>query len=358
MNPADILYYDHYRNEYFAVSVEITGNWIRLTDLKNAARPFLFPLKDCTLRFKDDLYILYIDKNRYSYLQIPSSNPLHDLLPNIVGVSSKSNFARNKISWVIVGILAFAIGLYFLFAEFFPKVAIKFISVNSEIEMGDRLFRGMKENLKIDKNASMILQDFADQLHLSKQYPIKITVVESDVVNAYALPGGHIVVNSAILKDIEKPESLVALLSHETTHINRRHSLQNILSSMGSGFVITLFTNAGGSAANMIIGNADYLRVLRYSRQLEQQADAEGMVLMNNNHINPEGMMQLMQTLKVENDDQHPQGLSFLSTHPLTDERIKDAQRYVRAHPFDGTAMNEKLVDDWKQIKFLESKEN
>lgn len=354
MNPADILYYDHYRNEYFAVSVEVGNGWIKLNDLRNAARPQLFPLKDSTLRFKDDLYILYLDKKRYSYLQIPSSNPLHDELPVLMKPYEISYFSRNKSSWLIVGILFFAVGLYFLFAEFFPKVAMKFVSVNSEIEMGNRLFNGMREGIKIDQNASSILQNFADQLHLSKQYPIKVTVAVSDEVNAYALPGGHIVVNSAILKNLQKPESLVALLSHESTHINRRHSLQNILSSMGSGFVLSLFTNAGGSAANMIIGNADYLRVLSYSRQLEKQADEEGMVLMDRNHINPEGMMQLMQTLREVEEEHQTQQVSFLSSHPLTDSRISDAQHYIQLHPFDGTPMNELLLDYWKQIKFIE----
>ena len=358
MNPADILYYDHYRNEYFAVSVEVANGWIKVNDLKNSARPQLFPLKDGTLRFKDDLYILYLDKKRYSFLQIPSSNPLHDELPAIMKLYEPSNFRRHKTSWLIVGILSFVVALYFLFAEFFPKVVIKLISVNSEIEMGDRLFNGMREGIKIDQNASKALQNFADQLHLSKQYPIKVTVAISDEVNAYALPGGHIVVNSAILKELQKPESLVALLSHETTHINRRHSLQNILSSMGSGFVLTLFTNAGGSAANMIIGNADYLRVLNYSRKLEQQADEEGMVLMDRNHINPEGMMQLMQTLRDVDDDRQAEHISFLRSHPLTESRINDAQHYIQLHPFDGTPMNELMLDYWKQIKFIESKED
>jgi predicted Zn-dependent protease len=354
MYPADILYFDHYRNEYYAVSVTIANGLIRLDDLKNGARPQLFLLKDCTLRFKDDLYFLYIDQHRHSYLQIPSSNPLYEQLPAIMKVYTKSNFVRRKPALIVAGIVVLLIASYFLLTETFPKIAIQFISVRSEINMGNKLFNGLQEEIKIDQNASAILQHFADQLHLSNKYPIKVSVAVSDDVNAYALPGGHIVVNSAILKEMQKPEELVALLSHESIHINRRHSLQNILSQMGSGFIISMFTNAGGGAAKVLVGNANYLVRMSYSRKLEMQADLEGMVLMEKNRIDPKGMMKLMQRLKEVNDDSQMRQLSFLSSHPLTDDRINDANNYIHSHHFVAQTMDELLVDYWNQIKFIE----
>jgi Zn-dependent protease with chaperone function len=354
MYPSDILFFDHYRNEYFTVAVEIINGWVRLTDLKNpAARVQLFPLRECNLRFIDDHYILYFDKHFYSYLEVHQSNPLYEQLPGIMGIQPKSTSWRRKPALIVGGILVFLVAVYFLFTEAFPKVAIRFISVQSEIGMGNKLFNGLQEEIKMDKNASAILQNFADQLQLSHQYPIKVSVAVSDDVNAYALPGGHIVVNTAILKELQTPESLVALLSHESTHINRRHSLQNILSSMGSGFIIGLFTNAGGSAAKIIVGNADYLVHMNYSRKLEKQADDEGMALMEKNNINPVGMIQLMEQLKKSNDDSSLKAWSFLSSHPLTDERIADAEKYAKAHPLSTELNNELLNDYWKQLKFV-----
>lgn len=268
-------------------------------------------------------------------------------------IQEQSRKSRRQTAYVIGGIVIFLLVVYLFFASVFPKMAIKFIAVHSEIEMGDQLYRGLQQEIKIDKNASTILQNFADQLHLSKQYPIRVSVAVSEEVNAYALPGGHIVVNSAILRELKTPESLVALLCHESTHINRRHSLQNILSSVGTGFVLRLISNAGGDAANVIIGNADYLMQMNYSRKLEKQADEEGMVLMLRNEINPDGMMQLMQRLKETNEADSPQGLSFLSSHPLTEERIKDAARFKKSHPFTQKQMNEGLLDYWNQLEFV-----
>jgi predicted Zn-dependent protease len=268
-------------------------------------------------------------------------------------MQEKSRKSRKQIAYIIAGLIFFVFALYILFSVLIPKVGIKLISVNSEIKMGNQLFNGLQEEIKIDQNASAILQNFADQLHLSKDYPIRVSVAVSDEINAYALPGGHIVVNSAILRELKTPESLVALLCHETTHINRRHSMQNILSSMGTGFVISMFTNGGGSAAKVVVDNANFLLQMKYSRTLEMQADTEGMRLMERNKIDPKGMMELMQTLKQTEEDGTLQSLSFFRSHPLTDERIGDARNYIQSHHFTEQTMNALLLDYWNQIKFV-----
>ncbi|MEI8075144.1 MAG: M48 family metallopeptidase [Bacteroidota bacterium] len=273
-------------------------------------------------------------------------------------MQERSRKSRRQIAYVIAAILILLILLFTFFSVLVPTIAIKFISVNSEIKMGNRLFNGLQEEIKIDKNASAIVQNFADQLHLSRDYPIKVSVAVSDDINAYALPGGHIVVNAAILKELKTPESLVALLSHESVHINRRHSLQNILSSMGTGFVISMFTNGGGAAASVIVGNANYLLQMKYSRKLEMQADMEGMVLMEKNRIDPKGMMELMERLKETSADSELRALSFMRSHPLTDDRIADANRYIHSHHFTAQTMDELLVDYWNQIKFIEKGED
>lgn len=291
-------------------------------------------------------------------MQESSRDPNYHQQQLMLYMQEKSRKSRRQIAYIISGVIFLLFAFYLFFSVLLPKVGIKLISVNSEIKMGNQLFNGLKEEIKIDKNASAILQNFADQLHLSRDYPIKVSVAVSDDINAYALPGGHIVVNAAILKELKTPESLVALLSHESTHINRRHSLQNILSQMGAGFVISMFTNGGGNAARVIVGNANYLLQMKYSRKIEMQADLEGMRLMEKNQVNPKGMMELMERLKETEDDGSLRSLSFLSSHPLTDDRIEEADTYIHSHKFTEQTMNELLVDYWNQIKFIEKAED
>ena len=79
------------------------------------------------------------------------------------------------------------------------------------------------------------------------------------------------------------------------------------------------------------MSNAEALNGLHYSRSLESEADRKAMDILLANGVKLEGMRQLMQTLQKEGDV--PGSLSFLSSHPLTKERIKEAGRYIGQHP-------------------------
>ncbi|MCW3106340.1 MAG: exported zinc metalloprotease YfgC precursor, partial [Segetibacter sp.] len=210
------------------------------------------------------------------------------------------------------------------------------IGVEQEIKIGDKLKDlTLKEapvfGKNVDVKGSRILQQFADQLQLSSTYPIRVTVVNSDIVNAYALPGGNIVVYKGILERIKTPEELVALLAHESTHINERHTLRSLLRSAANAIIISIVFGDASGISGAIAGHAETLNGLRYSRSLEAEADEKGMNLMLQNKINVNGMRQLMQMLQQE--DKLPGSLAFLSTHPLTKERVAATEKYLSKHP-------------------------
>ena len=79
------------------------------------------------------------------------------------------------------------------------------------------------------------------------------------------------------------------------------------------------------------MSNVETLNGLRYSRSLEAEADRKGMDLLMANRVDLKGMRQLMQALQEEGDI--PNSLSFLSTHPLTKQRIRATDRYIKEHP-------------------------
>jgi predicted Zn-dependent protease len=183
----------------------------------------------------------------------------------------------------------------------------------------------------VDSTGTIELQDFADQLNLSRTYPIRVTLVKSDIVNAYALPGGNIVVYSGILKKIKTPEELAALLSHESTHVNERHSLKSLLRSAANGLIVSILLSDASGITGTLVSNAQTLNGLSYSRSLEKEADQKGMELLLANGVDLEGMRDLMRTLEAEGDV--PGSISFLSSHPLTKERIQAATKFIKDHP-------------------------
>jgi beta-barrel assembly-enhancing protease len=266
--------------------------------------------------------------------------------------------SNKKVYLLLAGMIGVLIAAYFLFVYVFPSIAIKFVSEDREVTMGNELYQQWVANQEINRDATNAIQDFANQLKLSRNYPIKVTVVNADDVNAFAMPGGHIVVNTGLLDKMVKPESLVALLGHEATHINKRHSLHNILESMSTGFLLSFLTRSSGGISQFVIGNANTLRELHYSRQLEAEADREGMIIMEKNKVDPRGMLDLMRTLQEVDDESIAPQISFLSTHPLTDDRIRDAETYLSLHPFEASKeLNWSLIYAWRGIKGAIKKE-
>lgn len=225
----------------------------------------------------------------------------------------------------IAGLILFCIGLialvYFVIIPASAEKIAELLPVSYEEQIGDAAFNNMTRFEKINDSSTVLINNFFSALHYKSDYKIQITVVKSDIVNAYALPGGKIVVYEGILNKIKSSEELVALLSHEFSHVQLRHSTKNICRSLSSYLLISLLIGDAGGITAVVVQNADQLKQLGYSRTLEEEADRNGMLLMEQNKVDIRGMLNLFRALKEEEGE--TTNLQFLSTHPLTDNRIK-----------------------------------
>jgi predicted Zn-dependent protease len=261
---------------------------------------------------------------------------------------------ETKIACLGFFVVVAAVSAYFLVLNLIPFLGMRMISVQQEIVMGNKLKQVILEETNAfgastDTAGTSTLQSFADKLHLSTNYPIRVTLVNSDVVNAYALPGGQVVVYRGIIEKIKSPEALAALLAHESSHVNERHSLRSMLRNAATGIMVAVIFNDATGVSGALVSNANALNGLRYSRALETEADNKAMDLLVANKVNAKGMKDLMQVLQKEGDV--PGSLSFLSSHPLTKKRIKSAVDYLKKYP-----QNEVERKDLKEI-FMQLKE-
>jgi beta-barrel assembly-enhancing protease len=203
--------------------------------------------------------------------------------------------------------------------------------VEYEISMGTKMYDQILTDSKIDTIKTEAINHFFHLLHTDNRYPVKITVIKDSIVNAYALPGGGIIVYDAILHKMKNSAELAALLSHEYSHITLKHTTRNVFRSIaGYLFISVIFSDANG-LANLVIDNANKLRNLSYSRELEHEADENGLHILQSNHIAPTGMVQLFETLKKQNDIQIDE---IISTHPDLDNRIDFVKQYTAEHPY------------------------
>ncbi|MBW8682898.1 M48 family metallopeptidase [Chitinophaga rhizophila] len=196
-------------------------------------------------------------------------------------------------------------------------------------ELGMTAMRSMNEDK--DTVASELLTKFAAQMQWDSPDSLTFTVVPGDIENAYALPGGYIFVYTGLLEKLQQKEELAALLSHEVAHVTCRHSVRGVCRDMSSAVVLSLILTNSGSLTSALVTNANALYGLTYSRKYEEQADIVGMQTMRRNHIDQQGMLQLMEILqKLSKDTRVPE---FISTHPLTKNRINYVRNDIKEHP-------------------------
>ena len=131
-------------------------------------------------------------------------------------------------------------------------------------------------------------------------YQFRIYVHPSKMVNALALPGGIIVVFQGLINATETPEELAGVLAHEFQHVLKRHSTRNIVRSEAINLFGLIISGNSDSMTNVILQAGSLLEHLRYSRELESQADAEGMKMMLATHIDPRGMIRVFEKLEEE----------------------------------------------------------
>jgi len=156
-------------------------------------------------------------------------------------------------------------------------------------------------------------------------YQFKFYVMNDTNINAFAMPGGHVVIFTGLLDSAGTPEELAGVLAHEIAHVTQRHSLRLMIQSAGLLVAVqSLFGDTSGLLA--VLGEG--ARVLigqKYSRDFEREADDVGWNYLLAAEIDPRGMTKFFEKLKAAEKSgagSMPSALQMLSTHPATDERI------------------------------------
>jgi predicted Zn-dependent protease len=153
--------------------------------------------------------------------------------------------------------------------------------------------------------------------------PFRFRVIRDRTPNAFCLPNGAIYVNTGLLVVLENEAELAAILGHEMTHAVNRHALRSLRSSENSGAWLNALSSPIGGPARP--GGLLFMAsVAGYSRDLEREADREGVARMASAGYEPGEAPRALERLKewVE-AEKIPPGQSFYSSHPKLEERIE-----------------------------------
>jgi Zn-dependent protease with chaperone function len=197
------------------------------------------------------------------------------------------------------------------------------IPVAREEQLGRQLFAGMRGQLDLQQDGSALAQvrTLGARLSQGSQFRYEFHVAENAAINAFALPGGVIVVHTGLINATRRPEELAGVLAHEIQHVEQRHSLKAMVKELG---LRGLWAAVTGDVGGTLAGQATLkLTSLRFSRGTELEADAKGFDSLVGHGIDPSGMVDFFGTMEKAAGAAPP---AWLSTHPASAARQQALQ--------------------------------
>ena len=165
--------------------------------------------------------------------------------------------------------------------------------------------------------------------------PIRVEFRQGKLMgaNAFALPSGMIVFTDELVNMACNDQELVAIFGHELGHIEHRHMVRSVLQSSFIAIATVMLIGDASFLGEVIVVLPTFLLEMNYSRGFEQEADAYALSFMQQRHINPGFFTSIMSRLELTPTDSDIETASteqesnniegYFSTHPLTEERIK-----------------------------------
>jgi len=214
-------------------------------------------------------------------------------------------------------------------------------SQEKEIQIGRQLAMEVEQQAKLVEDP--IITEYVNRvgqnivLHSDAKIPFTIKVIDSDEVNAFALPGGFFFVNKGLILAADNEAELAGVMAHEIAHVAARHAMENQgkgqLLQYGILAGIILTGGVAGSVLQNTAGIAQALAFLKFSRGAEVEADKLGVQYMYAAGYDPTGMSTMFEKLAAKNKKKPGTISKLFSSHPPSLERRDDSLQLVARFP-------------------------
>ena len=181
--------------------------------------------------------------------------------------------------------------------------------------------------------------------------PLQVRVYDIPIMNAFALPGGHVVLTLGLLREAGGPGEVAGVLAHEIGHVSHHHPEEQMIRVAGMQVLISVATGtSGGNDAGSLAGLA---AILKSSRDAEREADAYAVTMLTAARVDPMALKQFFE--KVLKEEGKFPGRIFsnlgtvFSTHPVTTERIAQ----IKPLPADVKLRSPLTDEQWKDLKAI-----
>ena len=215
---------------------------------------------------------------------------------------------------------------------------VNFYSLEKEIALGRQMAQEVQREAKI--NDDPILSEYVNRVgqnlvrNSDAKVPFSFKVIEADDLNAFALPGGYVFVNTGLIVMAEEEDEFAGAVAHEIAHVAARHMTRQATKSQIANIATVplsvLLGGWAGVAARQAAGLAIPMTFLSFSRKDESEADYLGLQYMYAAGYDPNGAISIFEKLEALSRRKPGAVSRLFSTHPMDGDRIRNAEKEIQ----------------------------
>ncbi|HKQ78678.1 MAG TPA: M48 family metallopeptidase [Blastocatellia bacterium] len=217
---------------------------------------------------------------------------------------------------------------------------LNFYSLDKETALGRQLAAETDRQSKFITDP--IITEFVNRvgqnivLRSDAKVPFTIKVIDSDEINAFALPGGHLYINRGVVEAADNEAELAGVIAHEIAHVTARHGVEQASKGQLANYAsipLIFLGGWGGYAVRQAAGLAIPLGFLKFSRGAEKEADRLGAQYMWASGYDPHAMITFFEKLEAKVKKKPGAIAKVFSTHPMTSDRISEVSDLIARFP-------------------------
>jgi len=341
----DARFYDGLTAQSHAAEVALDGDQLRI---QADGREFVWRLKDLSVEIEADQARVSNRRERDARLVLPVGEwtPLAG-----DALSDKVSARRHREYWLVGGLTAVAVGVVLFVTVGVPALSgpvARATPVSMEERMGDNINGQMSHVFPACQNSAgqRVLAQLGDRIAAEADTPfdIRVRAVDAPMVNAFAMPGGRIMVTGELIRQAATPDELSAVIAHEIAHVEQRHVMQAVWRNFGVGMLLDLVVGGGTGAGQQAVILAGQASELSYSRAAEAEADARGQALLHADGLSSQGMAPFFERLAGKGHEVD-EAAEFMNSHPDSSRRARVARAAARP------GRSALTPDEWRLVK-------
>jgi len=242
--------------------------------------------------------------------------------------------------------------------------SLNLYSINDDKEMGRQMYAQIA-NAKSDFPLLDSARNVAAYAHINRimntvlnsgvvahrnDFEWTVKLIDSDVLNAFAVPGGKLYFYTGLIKYLDNEAQLAGVMAHEIAHVAARHSTQQMTKQLGSQYITSLLLGENPNQYLAIAGQlANGLGGLAFSRTDEYEADALAVQYLSRTEYNPLGVAGFFEKIINETGSVEQSKLqTFMSTHPSSADRVRKIRE---AWVANGSKTGNDFTERYQQFK-------